>query len=200
MNYRDIDATHAESPIDHVYEFFTVVNPPSERRSEYCCPVERVRIYPRGYPMSWNVVASSPQYTVLGRPFCFRGSNGQGHLSASSSSTCTSNDDGVCPLIRPDGYKGLVMILPTKHFSCLPDRATRAGLFVFRERRKAPARQILPIMTSKVKSECILRNLARPKPFVSTAFEGVGACFSRIACFYILSPERGAGLSISRTR
>jgi len=114
--------------------------------------------------------------------------------------SCTSNDDGVFPLIRPDGYKGLVMILPTKPFSCSPDRATRAGLFVFRERRTAPARQILPIMTSKVKSERILRNLARPKPFVSTAFEGVGACFSRIACFYILSPERGAGLSISRTR
>jgi hypothetical protein len=91
------------------------------------------------------------------------------------------------------------MILPTKLFSCLPDRATRAGLFVLRERR-TPARQILPIMTSKVKSEWILRNLARPKPFVSTAFEGVEACFSRIACFYISSPERGAGLSISRTR
>ena len=105
--------------------------------------------------------------------------------------TCTSNDDGVCPLIRPDGYKGLVMILPTKPFSCSPDRATRASLFVFRERRTAPARQILPIMTSKVKSERILRNLARPKPFVSTAFEGVGSCFSRIACPYIFIAREG---------
>ena len=47
----------------------------------------------------------------------------------------------------------------------------------------------------QVKSERNLRNLARPKPFVSTVFEG----FFRIACLHF-SPERGVGLSISRTR
>jgi hypothetical protein len=48
------------------------LHPPSERPSEYCYPVDR-QGYTRGDTHELEVNASSPQYTVLGRPFCFRG-------------------------------------------------------------------------------------------------------------------------------
>jgi hypothetical protein len=44
------------------------------------------RDIPAGIPMSWKASLLRLNNAVLGRPFCFRGSNGHDHLSASSSS------------------------------------------------------------------------------------------------------------------
>jgi hypothetical protein len=63
---------------------------------------------------------------------------------------------------------------------CSPDCATRAGLFVFESAARLQHVKFTH-HDKQVKSERILRNAARPKPFVSTVFEG--ASFSRIACF-----------------
>jgi hypothetical protein len=49
-----------------------LLHPPSEGRSEIRCPVDR-QGYTRGDTHELEVVASSPQYADLGRPFCFRG-------------------------------------------------------------------------------------------------------------------------------
>ena len=55
---------------------------------------------------------------------------------------------------------------------------------------KAQAHQISPYDKQVVKSERILRNPARPEPFVSTVFEGV---FSRMAYLCLPPPDCQSG-------
>ena len=150
--------------------------------------------YTRGDTHESKVIASWLQYAVLGCLFVFVGQMDTitcRHLPPQFESLMTRR----LPLIRPDGYKGLVMILPTKLY-CSPDCVnTCRGPFVFRAPQGSSTSNF-PIMTSRWWDQNeSSENPARPKPFVSTVFED---CFSRIAYLYP-PPERGVGLSISRT-
>jgi hypothetical protein len=58
------------------------------------------------------------------------------------------------------------------------------GPFVFKSAARLQDVKFTHHDNKQVKSERMLGNLAQPKPFVSTVFEGgVERCFSRNACF-----------------
>jgi hypothetical protein len=78
-------------------------------------------------------------------------------------------------------------MIPPTNLHRSPDCATRAGLFVFDVKFTHHDKQ--------VKSERILRNAARPKPFVSTVFEDASSLGLR--ALHFIAREGGRSIYIT---
>ncbi|KAI9511550.1 hypothetical protein F5148DRAFT_299317 [Russula earlei] len=147
-------------------------------------PCKQAGIYPRGYPMSRK---SSLLGLNMWSPFVFVGQMDVitcRHLLPSLETPMTI----ALPLIRPYGYKRLVIILSQTKLCSSPECVTRAAAFCLPDAARLLQHVKFSHHDKQVKSERILRNTARPKPFVFTAFEG---CFSRSPCLLFLRQRGG---------
>jgi len=85
-------------------------------------------------------------------------------------------------------------MIPPTNLHCSPDCATRAGLFVFESAARLQHVKFTH-HDKQVKSERILRNAARPKPFVSTVFESASSLGLR--ALHFIAREGGRSIYIT---